>query len=213
MKKLPLISLFFVLLFAQTINAQTKFGFKASYTHFLTQEEVSYAAIDSRSITHEVSFIEMTPATSIGVFTQSNMGFLFFQSEALYSQHSTQFQVESYINDDIDGQVLSEEYKNLDLNIVAGVNKKNWRFGLGPKFHINLDVTSNLDQLAFYTEKRKSITQGFQGLVGYNFGRLHIDVRYERDFSTVGNHIYFDDEKAAFTNKIKALSLHAGYGF
>ncbi len=213
MKNLSIFSLFFILLFAFSANAQTKFGFKTSYTHFLTQEEISYAAIDSRSITHEVSFIEMTPAKSLGIFTQSNMGFLFFQTEALYSQHSNKFQVKSYVNDDIDGQILSEDYKNLDLNIVAGINKNNWRFGVGPKFHVNLDVTSDLNQLDFYQERRKSVTQGFQGLVGYNFGRMHVDLRYERDFSTVGNHIFFNDEKAAFSNKINALSLHVGMGF
>ncbi len=213
MKNLLILSSIFIFLFANKANAQTKFGFKASYTHFLTKEEISYVAVDSRSITHEVSFVEMTPAQSLGIFTQSNMGYLFFQSEALYTQQSSKYQVKSYINDDIDGHLLSEDYKDLDINIVAGINKNNWRFGVGPKFHVLLDVSSDLDDLAFYEEKRKSITQGFQGLVGYNFGKMHLDLRYERDFSKLGNHIYFNDEVSAFNNKINALSLHLGFGF
>lgn len=205
-----LIILFFS---AFNLNAQIKFGFKAGYTHFLTQTETSFASADGRNTTHEIDFIEMSPAKSLGLFTQSKLGNLFIQSEALYTGYTASYTSRSYINDDIDGMIFTEQYQNLDLNIIAGINVKNWRIGLGPKFIATIDFDTNLDQLDFYREKRKSLNQGFQGVLGYDYKNFHFDLRYETSFSKVGNHIYFNDEKAAFSSKIKAIGASVGYGF
>lgn len=201
------------ILFAVSANAQIKFGFKAGYTHYFTTEETSVAGADNRNLTHEVSFEKMSPAKSLGLFVQSFNGPLFIQSEGLFSSHTTSYRVESYIDDINDGFMAEENIQNLDMNVMAGFRFKNFRIGGGPKFHLLLDATSNFNQLDFYVEKRKSFTQGFQALVGYDFKNFHIDLKYENEFSKAGDHIYFQDEKAAFGSKVRGLNVSAGFGF
>ncbi len=209
----PYLTLLTLLFIANNLCAQIQFGVKAGFNVALDNAETAYVEANNRGISHGVTYQGRTASPSIGLYTISDMGLIFFQAEGLYNQYSTSYVVDSYINDEIDGFTLQEEYQNVNLNVLSGVKLNNWRIGVGPSFQFNLDMTTDLTELSFYSDKSRSLSQGFQALIAYDFGNIQLDLRYRTEFNRVGDHIYFTEDESAFSGKVRGLALHAGFGF
>jgi len=211
MKKINVI-LCFLLFGAMTVSAQMKFGVKAGIAQMMAPSETSEVLNKYNVVTHDLEFVELSPAVSIGLFTQSKMGYLFFQSELLYNSYTTSYNVRSLI-DDSNNPDLVETNKNVNLNLIAGITKKNIRLGVGPVFSYSIDFDSPLAAYNFYLEKDRRLKNGFQGILGYNFGMFHVDLNYITQFNKVGDHISYGSDEDAFDSKVSSLGVSVGVGF
>jgi hypothetical protein len=73
----------------------------------------------------------------------------------------------------------------LEIPFNAGVKIKDFKIGLGPVMDVAIDMDSEMAQLSGYKNTGKSIDFGFQGILGYNLGVLHIDIKYINKFSSI----------------------------
>lgn len=195
------------------VNAQGQFGVRVSAGQVLASEAQDMVIVDGVRISHNIQFIDFTPTRSIGFFARKQFGFLFAQSDMSISSYKSNFEVQSYIDDNIPNSIATETHTNLDLSVIGGINIKNWNIGVGPVFHKTLDFDSELYSYEFYTEKRRNLNAGFQAMIAYSLGPVTIDVRYEDMFSNVGEHIYLGSNKSKFKSDMNAISIGLGIGF
>ena len=95
----------------------------------------------------------------------------------------------------------------------AGVNYKNFKFGVGPVLDIRVDQDSELATNDAYRDTSKSVDFGFQALVGYRLGILHIDMKYINKFTSIvdGFSLGYDDFR--YNKSANRLTLSVGVAF
>ena len=195
-------------------HSQMRFGIKTSIGILPTGPETNFAAnVNNTPADFKITYDSADPIYGIGVFVQDEIGWLYFQSDLLFTSYHTEFTVTAFNQtDDLIGKVV-EEWKYLDWQVLAGIYKKNYRFGVGPVVHILVDQESNFDEFALYNEKLRRLAYGMSAAVGYNFGLFTLDIKYERSFRTIGDHIWYDEFKSTFEGPPDILSSAVGFGF
>jgi len=196
-----------------SLSAQNTIGFKVAAGKVIAGETSAMIINQESRITHDVDFLNFSPSKSIGIYANRDFGFLFVQGEALYTSYSANYLVRSYIDENVPEPNITEEYNNLDLHVIGGIKINNLRIGVGPVLHKSIDFNSGLNNFDFYNEKRRDTNMGFQAMIAYELGPVRIDLKYEDNFSKVGDHIYNGDSSTKFKSDISAISLGLGIGF
>lgn len=212
MKKVFSIILF-TFVAALSLSAQTKFGVKTSFGIIPHRAESVYASNASDYVTHQIVFDNASPVYSGGFFVKKIMGWTYFQMDAMYSTYSLDYQLNQFGTRSINNKIVTEEFKNIDLVINAGITSDNLRLGFGPVFHIIADHTSAFNDIPNYNERLGTMTYGFSGAVGYDLGNFSFDVRYENALTTIGDHIYFGAARSKFNTGANQITFSVGYGF
>jgi len=205
-----LFSVIAVLAFASNTNAQTALGLKTSVGVSLAPNETTYAGEVFDYINHEISYKGTNLVKSVGVFGQQKFGFLYGRAELAYTNFSQEYDVRSFIQIDQGIRKFYEKYDFIDFQLMGGVTHQNFRFGVGPVAHILAGYTPALDFISGYRDNIRPITYGFTGAVGLDAGRFHIDVRYENNFRTIGQHIFYGTRDAGFKAKPHVVNITLG---
>jgi hypothetical protein len=123
-----------------------------------------------------------------GVFFRFGKGF-YVQPEVLLSQKGAKFNFDNSVND---GKV-DVRFSNLDVPLLFGVRiAKFFRINAGPMASLRLsnngklsdsfnDVTGSNSKAEF----NDRLAFGYQAGVGFDFGRMSLDVRYEGNFNDI----------------------------
>lgn len=211
--KINIVCLFFFL-FTFSAEAQLRFGVKTSIGILNASGETNYAAkVNNSPADFKITYDKADPIYGFGVFVQDEIGWLYFQSDLMFTSYHTEFTVSAFdFTDDIIGKVV-EEWKYIDWQVMAGLYKNNFRVGVGPVVHIRADHESNFNDFALYNEKLRRLTYGFSAGFGYNFGLFTVDLKYERSFRSIGDHIWYDDFKSTFDETPDMLTASLGFGF
>ena len=219
MKKLFLIlsiSLFFILDVSAQSNKRskeiysTRYGIKIAAGPVLARPELSLIGNESDYVVHEVKFKNSRLMRSIGLFAQKKAGYLFGQVDALYSNYGTSFDVKSFSTIEIPDRVLSESFHYADIQIMGGLTSNGFRIGVGPVIHILAGHSTELNQLEQYEEKLRDISFGFSGGLGYDIGIFSFDMKYEKAFRTIGDHVWYGDRKSRFIQTPNSLIFSLG---
>ena len=215
MRQSKLIVTFCILLgICNLVQGQLRFGIRGAVGYMPAKSETNFAArINNSPADFKITFEEASPVYGFGLFVQDEIGWLYFQSEILFQSYQTQFTVRSFLGTDAILGDIEEKWNYLDWQVMAGLHIKNWRLGVGPVAHILVDQTSNFEDLSLYNEKLKGVTFGFLFSAGYNLGLFAIDLRYEKSFRSLGDHIWYDEFKSTFDGTPDILSLAIGFGF
>ena len=217
MKNLFLIS--FVSIFLTSAYSQEiipkkdpfRIGIKASIGAIVARPEISYL---NNKIDNNLSMVELSHATTqaaYGIFAQKKFGWLFVESNLMYSSYGMVFNVEKSIGDDFSRQAMKEKFSYVDLQLMGGIYSHGFRISVGPVMHILADHSSELATMENYNEKMRNISYGFNGAIGYNLSRFNFDLKYEKAFRTVGDHIYYGYKKSPFIETPDAISFSIGY--
>ncbi len=213
MKNLILSSLF--LICAASMYAQTaqpvRIGLKASAGLLSTRPEISYLGNNTDNYYNMVEFSKPTPQTSYGIFAQKQFGWLYSEVNAMYSSYGMVFNVTDYQTDNQVSRELKESFNYVDLQVMGGLISHGFRISVGPVMHILANHTSELSGLDNYNEKMRKISYGFSGAIGYTFNRLNFDLKYDKAFRTVGDHIYYGYKKSPFLETPDAITFSIGY--
>lgn len=196
-----------------SLSAQNNIGVKVAAGKVIAGETSAAIISSENRITHDIEFVDFTTSKSVGIYANRDFGFLFVQGEALYTNYNANYMVRSYIDDNVPSPSISEEYNNLDLHVLGGVKINNLRLGVGPVLHKSIDFNSGLNDYEFYNEKRRDVNMGFQAMVAYDLGPVRIDLKYEDNFSKVGDHIYNGNNATKLESDISSISLGLGIGF
>ena len=142
---------------------------------------------------------------------------IFIQPEILLSQKGGRFDV--FENGKSNGRTVDLKLTNLDLPVLIGVKLMNvLRINAGPVATFRLSDSGNIgDSIKEYQgqsskEIFNDVTLGYQAGVGFDIGKLNIDLRYEGNVNDVVN-VKFADANTASKFAAKGNSLQATLGF
>ncbi len=197
--------------FALVSNAQIELGVKASIGVTLAPNETTYSGEVFDYINHEVTYKGSNIVKSYGVFGQQRFGYLFGRAELSYTNYTQEFNVRSFTQFGQLPRTVYEKYDFIDFQLLAGIAHENIRFGVGPVAHILVGHTPALDFISGYSDNNRAITYGFTGAIGLDAGIFSIDVRYENNFKTVGQHINYGTRDAGFKVKPHIVNLTVGF--
>lgn len=142
-----------------------------------------------------------------GIFVQKKMRYLFSRSEMTYSQNEQRYRLTPLPAYDLPFESISNKYKQIDLALMAGITKYNTRFGVGTVAHVFMRTETDLDRIAAHTRSLGGTSIGFLSSVGIDSGKVHLDMRYENIFRTVGDHIYSGDHMKSIRNKAHTIHM------
>lgn len=142
---------------------------------------------------------------------------VFIQPEILLSQKGGKFDI--FEDGKSNGKKVDFNLTNLDLPVLVGVKIGNvLRINAGPVATFRLSDSGNLgDSIKEYqgqsaNEVFKEVILGYQAGVGFDIGKLNIDLRYEGNVNDVVN-VKFKDASTASKFAAKGNSLQATLGF
>ncbi len=148
-----------------------------------------------------------------GVFIQMQMGGFFIQPELVYNSSSVDYGIDSLFIPGGGTDVFRDTYKNIDFPLILGLKSGSLRLGGGPVGHIFLDSDSGFEDYPSFEAFFDDLTWGWQAGLGLDFWKLHIDVRYEGNFSNLGDHITFFGKEFDFATNNNRLMASLGFSF
>jgi len=176
----------------------------------LAPDEKTYVGEAFDYINHEVSYKGSNLVKSIGVFGQEKFGYLYARAELSYTNFTQEYNVRSFVQFGQAPRNVYESFDFIDFQLMGGLTHKNLRFGVGPVAHILAGHDTELDFISGYSDNHRSITYGFTTAIGLDAGRFHLDLRYENNFRTVGEHINYGTRNSGFKNKPHVVNFTLG---
>ena len=210
--KLHLTSLI-IILFTLNLNAQWKIGPKVSYGT-VTQEASEIRIVPMRDfVFYDLQFLGGSDVKSIGFMAYNDLGPVFLQSEMMATTYSLDFALSGYKSSDGGTQTFREQYYIMEIPFNAGIKIKNFKVGLGPVLDVLIDIDSEMASIDDYRDMNKSIDFGFQGMIGYNLGILHIDFKYVNKFSSITDAFALGFDEMKYKKSANRMSLSIGVNF
>jgi len=220
MKKL-FFALFMILCFIQ-VDAQyskkqkekfgSKYGVKLVGGAILARSELTEVGNKADNyVIHQIQLNRTLPQISFGLFGQKKFGWLYAEGSVLYSSYGMVFDVTSFVTEEGPSFQLTEKFGYVDLQVMGGLTSHGFRISVGPVMHILANHNSELANLENYNQNLRKTSYGFSGALGYDIGRFCFDLKYDKAFRTVGDHIYYGDKKSLFLETPDALSLSVAF--
>ena len=203
----------FCVLLSGVISGQTRFGVKGSFGLLTPRNETVLVGNEDDFVIHEVKYVESNPVFAIGGFHQSIIGWLFVQTDLMYSSNTMKYDVSSIVDEELVITRMQERFHFIDLQVAAGVTQNNFRLGVGPLFQIVAGYEDGLTDITTYINKLRRLQMSFSALIGYDYGPFSFDFKYQRGLRTIGDHIYWGPYKSRFRGRPDIISVSVGYFF
>jgi hypothetical protein len=129
-----------------------------------------------------------------GLVLQIKLASFVIQPELLFNSNSVDYRFGETTNPG-SGNIFTERYQNLDIPLLLGLKAGPMRLMAGPVGHYFLKSTSELFEFESYDQKFSNLTYGWQGGIGVDLLNVMVDIRYEGNFYTFGDHIIFSGQR------------------
>ncbi|NND04920.1 MAG: PorT family protein [Saprospiraceae bacterium] len=199
MKSFFLLGFTFILaLFAVKVDAQIKFGAKGGLcTYDLGVNEAIRVIYNSDQFALNVQ--DARYGYHAGIVIQARIGSFVIQPEVIFNSNSVDYSFQE-VSQSTPSNVFTERYQNLDIPLLLGLKAGPLRLMAGPVGHYFLSSSSELFEFEDYAQKFDDVTFGWQAGIGLDLLNLMLDIRYEGNFYTFGDHIVFRGQSYAFDN-------------
>ena len=194
----------------QRSNAQFSFGLTGGLSTTDFGDEQVPITLDELAM-YKIKAQEARYGIHLGGFAIVQIGNIFLMPEAIFNSTATDYEIE-YL-DQPQNVILEEEFKNLDLGMMIGWKYGILRLGAGPVAHYKISHRSELWEISGYDEKLDDMKWAWQAGLGLDIVFVHLDLRYEGNFSKQSDHITFFDESFEFDNSPKRWILRLGISF
>lgn len=214
------VRIFYLILFitsSYTMSAQyskaklerysAKFGLRLSTGFILAREEATDIGLYRDLIYHHIELKEALPQYSAGLFFRQRFGWLFADASALYNRYGMIYNSTTYTTEGLPTRSNTEKFGYINFQVMGGLISDNFRFSVGPMMFLLAHHESQLIKLENYSQKLRRISYGFSGAIGYDVGRFSIDLKYDKAFRTIGDHIFYRDRKSKFFETPDGLTL------
>ncbi len=205
-----------LLCLASIATAQTTFGIKTFYGVSYT-DQVSEQYVES-SLTKvlQLGYIKSEPRKGIGVTMLNQNDKVFVMSEVGYMSSGQTFAVQAY---GTSGTLLdpATTYRNtsssLRGSVMAGVNLKKLKLGVGPEISYNLSEEESLSTFSNTLEyASRKYNTGFNFLIGYKLNKhIHLDLRHTYIFQDVSDGYKFEGVPLDIGRNAKYLELSVSF--
>ncbi len=194
-----LLIIIFLFYFSTTISyGQLRFGLRGGVNTLQVDKNSKISPVSQLSSQIVNMAIEETNAgIAAGVFLQAKVWKILIQPEVLFSETRISYNVTSLDPagvQNVVNEIKSEKSQYIDIPLLLGVKFGPLRLMVGPEAHIFLSSTSELLEFDNYEEKFKSATYGWVADVGLDINKFLFDVRYEGNFSAIGDQFNIDGQ-------------------
>ncbi|MDA9774143.1 PorT family protein [Saprospiraceae bacterium] len=197
------------ILFASSINGQGRLGIKVEYGIQNLQTAQNYLISGENKVDHQISLLNTTPSQSIGLYSAFDFGYIFLQPEVLYTQYSVNYNIENFntSRDVPKNMTVTEKIQQFDIPVYAGVRYKFLKFGAGPVFHIGENIQSDFSNLETMKVSATKISAGLQAGIGIDLKYVNLDVKYQRDFNNVSDHLEYNGQPTGLKSSLSGLKI------
>ena len=208
------LTLLLLLGWCMTALGQWSIGPKVSYG-FVSQSEQDIRIIpSSNEVPPVLRFLGGSSVKSVGVMLYNNIGPGFLQFEALGTRYIQEYSSQDFFRSNQVPTIHEESRLIVELPVTAGVNFLNdFKIGLGPVMELLVDKNTELRDVDNYVDTESNINTGFQGLLGYKAGKVHIDVRYLHRFASVVDNFTIGNDILKQNKSANRITLSVGITF
>ncbi len=204
MKKLIiLISTCFLLL--PRAEAQVQFGAKFGIHSFDLNSPSDIITPDNENI----MFSDAKIGFQGGIYSKIQLGGLFLEPRLMLHSTSVEYTF-SGDNGGIVNNVVNENFTNLDIPLLVGLDLALIDIYAGPVAHLHLNTSSDLFDWSGYDERFDTAQFGFRIGTGIDIGKINVGLEYEGNFSKFGEHITIAGEEFSFDSRPSRLILNIG---
>lgn len=195
-----------------SLDAQVKVGVKGGLSTFDLEPSnlIILDANDAEDFRLRVADAKF--GLHLGIFVQAIAGNFFLQPELVFNSNTVDYSIEDIQGIDPAG-IRDENFQYLDIPLMVGFRFGPLRLGGGPVGHVFLNSTSDLFDFQGYDQNFDRLTYGWQAGAGLDIWKLHLDVRYEGNFSKFGDHILFFGNEYSFDTKPTRFIASIGVSF
>lgn len=193
------------------VNAQTSAGVKfgASMPDISPQ---AFTVIDKGVNYYHIDVAKAGYGFHAGIFLEAQMGHFFVQPEVLFNSSSVEYRLDSLLG--AGGQAeVNETYRHLDIPVTMGFKAGVLRIGVGPVGHIYVSSENGFEGYEGYSPDFDKFSWGWQGGIGFDFYKLHFDVRYESNTAQLGDHLTFFGQDFDFATDNNRFLASVGLSF
>lgn len=201
------------LLITISMQAQWTFGPKVAYGSIVQKAAQIEVVPQSEFGAYDLRYVGSTSVRSIGFMAEQNLGPVFLQAECLASNYSSDFFLNGYKAQYDNPRIYRETYYFLEIPFNAGVRFNNFKIGAGPVVDVILDKNSELASNEDYRDTSKSTDFGFQGLIGYNYGIFHFDIKYVNKFTGLVDGFTLGFDNFRYNKSANRLTFSIGAAF
>ena len=148
-----------------------------------------------------------------GIFLEAQMGHFFVQPEILFNTSSVEYNVDSLFTPGNHNAKVIDTYRQLDLPLTMGFKAGVLRIGVGPVGHMYVSSQDGFQGYEGYTTDHDKFSWGWLGGIGFDFYKLHFDIRYESNTAQLGDHLTFFGKDFDFATDNNRFIVSVGLSF
>jgi hypothetical protein len=204
MKKLLLVIICFTAVQMATTNAQT---FKWGVRGGVSTPDIKPGDVDSLRFQRGLDSMKLRISDAnygfhFGAWARLKLAGFYIQPEVLFNSSKVEYKIGKISKlgtpSALDS-IKNETFQNLDIPIMIGTKLGSFRINAGPVAHVRIGGSSDLTNTAGLTQTFKTSTWGYQAGLGFDAGRVGIDLRYEGNFSNFGNKLTVGGKEYEFS--------------
>lgn len=201
------------LLVAFTLGAQTRSGirFGAAFPVFDPQP-VELTGIDGAP-QYRLAVDRIGIGLNGGMFFQMQFGAIVIQPEVYYAWSTVDFAVDTLFMPGAGTAEVRETYRGIGLPLLIFAKTGVFRIGGGPVALLALNNDEALNLYEGIEESYDRLTWGVQGGVGFDFWKLHVELRYAARLPDFGEHITYDGRPVDFGTREQRIHAALGFSF
>ncbi len=200
-------------LLSLNLQAQFDFGIKAGINTYQIDETISFVSTNSPQSEFSYAVKNTNIGYHFGLYGQFNLGAFIIQPEILFNSDDIDFVLKSEDDPANFDRVINQSYKNLDVPLLVKFKIGPARIMAGPVGHFYIDNKIDFVEGIINEPIENQFRLGYQMGLGIAFWKLHVDLKYEGNFSTFGEDITIYGTELAFSKNAQRLILSAGYEF
>jgi hypothetical protein len=212
MKKLLFLIVFFATVQVATTNAQSfKYGIRGG----VSTPDIKPSDVDSLRFKRGLDSLKLKVSDAnygfhFGIWGRLKLGNFYLQPEVVFNSSKVEYKL-GKLRSPIDS-IKSETFYNLDIPVMLGTKVGSFRVNAGPVAHIRLGGSSDLTSAGF-TETFKTSTWGYQLGIGFDAGKVGIDLRYEGNLDKFGNQLTIGGKDYEFSKAPSRFTATASIAF
>jgi len=200
------------ILVCQSAYAQIKGGLRLGLSTFDVPEEVLRFSNGNGLGDLAVSLDQANYNFHFGGWLRFGGG-VYIQPEFLLNSSKQTYNLEDLGSVGTYTGLFTETYLHLDLPLLIGLKLGPLRLNAGPVGHVLLDATVEEQSVPGFQKDFRDLTLGWQGGIGFDIGRLTLDVRYEGNFDSFGDSVQIGSQTVPFTDRPSRVIGAIGYIF
>lgn len=200
-----------IALFTNIIHAQIEFGLKAGLNSIdLVSNGIK---INNNGQVLDIDFKNSEYGHHIGLYTRAKFLGIYVEPAFIFNSNKVNYSITDYSEDGPVTEIFSEKYYNLDIPLMVGIKAGILRLYGGPVAHLHVASSSDLFDIKDYDQKFKDATYGYQAGFGFDIWKLRLDIAYEGNLSSFGEHISIGGNEYSFGQSASRVIGTVGYKF